>query len=249
MSLSSFVRQRSSSRSPRQCNRHPRIHTPHLDTLSNVALIVQTCPGPSVRAVGRVHAGCPSDLLPLVLSPAWLACRVHAPTGLSKRQPLYPQPSSSYASSDRFHQPSYASGSTSLPASGRSSPYPNGGGAAYASSGLSSVNSMTQESPYSSRSVDDLEGQNDERLEGLMGKVRLLKDVSTTSARTQPSNPASAGHPRRTQANRLSRFAWFDPKLSDEAEGGGPRRRTRGGPWGRRSKLNIPPRPPAVRPY
>ncbi|KAL7410014.1 hypothetical protein BDY24DRAFT_401114 [Mrakia frigida] len=104
--------------------------------------------------------------------------RVHAPSGLSKRQPLYAQPSS-YASGSSSNSNPYASSSTaSLPPSGRSSPFPP---AAYGSSGLSGVNgngSRTSESPFSSRSVEDLEGQNDERLEGLMGKVRLLKDIT-----------------------------------------------------------------------
>jgi len=33
--------------------------------------------------------------------------------------------------------------------------------------------------PSGQRFADDLEGQNDERLEGLTAKVKLLKDVST----------------------------------------------------------------------
>lgn len=52
------------------------------------------------------------------------------------------------------------------PASGRSSPY-NGG-----------LNSE----PSGHRYVDDLEGQNDEALEGLAAKVKLLKDVSSSSS-------------------------------------------------------------------
>lgn len=47
------------------------------------------------------------------------------------------------------------------PASGRSSPY-----------------SSPNPEPYGHRYVDDLEGQNDEALEGLAAKVKLLKDVS-----------------------------------------------------------------------
>ena len=55
---------------------------------------------------------------------------------------------------------------TTPPASGRSSPC---GGAA-----------AGRENPYapmSQRYVDDLEGQNDEHLEGLTAKVKILKDV------------------------------------------------------------------------
>lgn len=57
------------------------------------------------------------------------------------------------------------------PASGRSSPYssPNPG-------------------PSGHRYVDDLEGQNDEALEGLAAKVKLLKDVSGASRLARPSN-------------------------------------------------------------
>lgn len=52
----------------------------------------------------------------------------------------------------------------------------------------SSTASQYSESPYGmgmgsgangySRQAHDLEGQNDDRLEGLMGKVKMLKDVS-----------------------------------------------------------------------
>lgn len=52
---------------------------------------------------------------------------------------------------------------TTPPASGRSSPF---GGAA------------GRENPFApQRYVDDLEGQNDEHLEGLTAKVKILKDV------------------------------------------------------------------------
>lgn len=52
------------------------------------------------------------------------------------------------------------------PASGRSSPY------------NSSLNLNSE--PSGHRYVDDLEGQNDEALEGLAAKVKLLKDVSSS---------------------------------------------------------------------
>lgn len=55
------------------------------------------------------------------------------------------------------------------PSSGRSSPLGGGGGAG--GSGSHAGN------PYSQRFADDLEGQNDEALEGLTAKVKLLKDV------------------------------------------------------------------------
>lgn len=52
--------------------------------------------------------------------------------------------------------------------SGRTSPYPNqNGNAAYGAQ----------------RMAEDLEEQNDERLEGLTAKVKLLKDVRTVVAR------------------------------------------------------------------
>lgn len=55
---------------------------------------------------------------------------------------------------------------TTPPASGRSSPF---GGAA-----------AGRENPFApQRYVDDLEGQNDEHLEGLTAKVKILKDVRT----------------------------------------------------------------------
>ena len=54
------------------------------------------------------------------------------------------------------------------PASGRSSPFGAGGHGG---------------NPYlgSQRFADDLEGQNDEALEGLSAKVKLLKDVSESA--------------------------------------------------------------------
>lgn len=58
-------------------------------------------------------------------------------------------------------------GGLTPPASGRSSPFEL---PLHASSGQ--------------RYVDDLEGQNDEQLEGLSAKVKLLKDVSATSHAT-----------------------------------------------------------------
>ncbi|TDL28825.1 protein transport protein BET1 [Rickenella mellea] len=45
------------------------------------------------------------------------------------------------------------------PSSGRSSPYPD-------------------HTPNGHRYADDLEGQNDENLEGLIGKVKMLKDIT-----------------------------------------------------------------------
>ncbi|PPQ98270.1 hypothetical protein CVT26_013538 [Gymnopilus dilepis] len=53
--------------------------------------------------------------------------------------------------------------------SGRSSPF---GGSAY----NSSASGLYE--PAGHRYADDLEGQNDEALEGLTAKVKLLKDVS-----------------------------------------------------------------------
>lgn len=51
---------------------------------------------------------------------------------------------------------------TTPPSSGRSSPYDGS-------------------NPYGQRFADDLEGQNDEALEGLSAKVKLLKDVSEST--------------------------------------------------------------------
>lgn len=53
------------------------------------------------------------------------------------------------------------------PASGRSSPF-----------------ELPLHAPSAHRYADDLEGQNDEQLEGLSAKVKLLKDVSDTSRAT-----------------------------------------------------------------
>ena len=49
------------------------------------------------------------------------------------------------------------------PASGRSSPFNQ---------------PQSTQQPFGHKYVDDLEGQNDEHLEGLTAKVKLLKDVS-----------------------------------------------------------------------
>ncbi|WVQ79128.1 hypothetical protein IAT38_001223 [Cryptococcus sp. DSM 104549] len=61
------------------------------------------------------------------------------------------------------------------PSSGRTSPYPRPGSNA----------SQYSESPYGggmgsgyTRATHDIEGQNDERLDGLLGKVKLLKDIT-----------------------------------------------------------------------
>lgn len=54
------------------------------------------------------------------------------------------------------------------PASGRSSPF---GGSIYNPSGGYQANGH--------RYADDLEGQNDEAIDGLSAKVKLLKDVSS----------------------------------------------------------------------
>jgi hypothetical protein len=64
------------------------------------------------------------------------------------------------------------------PASGRSSPY----------------NSSLNSEPSGHRYVDDLEGQNDEALEGLAAKVKLLKDVSSSSKKTLCAFPVSLTH-------------------------------------------------------
>jgi len=53
-------------------------------------------------------------------------------------------------------------GYRSTPGSGRSSPY----------------RAADEFAPGGARYADDLEGQNDERLEGLAGKVKMLKDLS-----------------------------------------------------------------------
>ncbi|CDO72452.1 hypothetical protein BN946_scf184977.g153 [Trametes cinnabarina] len=57
------------------------------------------------------------------------------------------------------------------PSSGRSSPYPAGG----------LGNGVSREIPFQplgQRYADDLEGQNDEALEGLTAKVKILKDIT-----------------------------------------------------------------------
>jgi len=59
------------------------------------------------------------------------------------------------------------------PASGRSSPF---GGSVYNPSGSSSGPGSHQVNGH--RYADDLEGQNDEALEGLSAKVKLLKDIT-----------------------------------------------------------------------
>jgi len=60
----------------------------------------------------------------------------------------------------------------STPSSGRSSPF----GGSHALNGSSY--SLNQQPQFGARYVDDLEGQNDEMLEGLSAKVKLLKDIS-----------------------------------------------------------------------
>jgi len=56
------------------------------------------------------------------------------------------------------------------PASGRSSPHPGGSGGV--GGGVGGV-------PAGQRFADDLEGQNDEHLDGLLAKVKVLKDITT----------------------------------------------------------------------
>jgi len=62
--------------------------------------------------------------------------------------------------------------SHSTPSSGRSSPF---GGHQVLNGSSYSLNQQPQ---LSTRSADDLESQNDEMLEGLSAKVKLLKDIS-----------------------------------------------------------------------
>lgn len=59
------------------------------------------------------------------------------------------------------------------PSSGRSSPFGGAGGSGSGHGG----------NPYGAgqRFADDLEGQNDEALEGLTAKVKILKDVSESA--------------------------------------------------------------------
>ncbi|TEB35223.1 hypothetical protein FA13DRAFT_1729039, partial [Coprinellus micaceus] len=64
---------------------------------------------------------------------------------------------------------------TPPPGSGRSSPF-GGGSGAYANGTNANANANAQF--QNSRYVDDLEGQNDEAIDMLSSKVRLLKDVS-----------------------------------------------------------------------
>ena len=59
----------------------------------------------------------------------------------------------------------------SNPSSGRSSPF--GGQVLNGSSSYS----LNQQPQFATRYTDDLESQNDEMLEGLSAKVKLLKDV------------------------------------------------------------------------
>ncbi|KAI1797655.1 hypothetical protein LXA43DRAFT_981446 [Ganoderma leucocontextum] len=65
------------------------------------------------------------------------------------------------------HNRSQLLGTTTPPASGRSSPF--GGTAAGRENPFA---------PIGQRYVDDLEGQNDEHLEGLTAKVKILKDIT-----------------------------------------------------------------------
>lgn len=61
------------------------------------------------------------------------------------------------------------------PSSGRSSPYQGG-----------------DANPFGHRFADDLEGQNDEHLEGLTAKVKLLKDVSESCTRRRTVKRSTA---------------------------------------------------------
>jgi len=64
----------------------------------------------------------------------------------------------------------------SNPSSGRSSPF--GGPIANGSSSYSMDHHQQHAPQFNTRHADDLESQNDEMLEGLGAKVKLLKDIS-----------------------------------------------------------------------
>ncbi|CED84237.1 V-SNARE [Phaffia rhodozyma] len=109
---------------------------------------------------------------------------------ITKRQPLYPQtnPSPLYPQASN----SYATPYSSVPSSSRSSPLPPssdedrwGKKASSGSLGLSSSNitgggGFLPSYEKRRKSPEDLEGQNDERLDGLFGKVKMLKDITVS---------------------------------------------------------------------
>ncbi|WWC60300.1 uncharacterized protein I303_102869 [Kwoniella dejecticola CBS 10117] len=63
------------------------------------------------------------------------------------------------------------------PSSGRVSPFPRPGSTASQYSESPYGGGMNSGSGYT-RSTHEVEGQNDERLEGLLGKVKILKDIT-----------------------------------------------------------------------
>lgn len=69
------------------------------------------------------------------------------------------------------------------PASGRSSPF-------YNASSNSSHSHVNQGGRY----ADDLEGQNDEQLEGLSAKVKLLKDITVEIGREVQDSATQLSH-------------------------------------------------------
>lgn len=122
----------------------------------------------------------------------------HASSSLSGRGSPFPRPASS-----NEHHPSpylYTNGNGNGNASGRSTPLGNGG-------------SQYSESPYGSsanlkggysRTAHEVERQNDDKLEGLLGKVKILKDVGQALdvCESQASNGRCSG---RSDYNRHRR--------------------------------------------
>ncbi len=89
---------------------------------------------------------------------------------------LYPPQLSRPPSSSSSH---FIPGPTSstLHSRANATPYTPPNGYAESPYGAAAASSSSSGTGYT-RTAHELEGQNDERLEGLMGKVRMLKDVS-----------------------------------------------------------------------
>lgn len=114
--------------------------------------------------------------------------RLTAPSTLSKRQPLHPQASYPYASGSSSPYPyqnsanNATSSYASLSSAGRASPYYDA--SSRPSSSMGAAHGSSSLPQYSkARTAEDLEEQGDERLAGLMGKVRILKDVSSRTGK------------------------------------------------------------------